>query len=73
MPDADPDDVTDRAPTGSDGSMPLPDLLCADLDEVVEAARQGDVGAFNEVVRRTYAGTYNLARRLVTDLSLIHI
>lgn len=37
----------------------------ADLDELVEAARSGDRGAFDEVVRRTYNETYTLALRLL--------
>jgi RNA polymerase sigma-70 factor (ECF subfamily) len=36
----------------------------ADLAEVVAAAREGDRGAFDEVVRRTYVDTYTLAVRL---------
>lgn len=39
----------------------------ADLDELVDAARQGDEVAFEEIVRRTHADTYSLARRLVSD------
>jgi len=37
----------------------------ADLDELVEAARVGDRGAFDELVRRTYSDTYTLALRLL--------
>ena len=36
----------------------------ADLDELVAAAREGDRGAFDEIVRRTYVDTYTLAVRL---------
>ena len=35
--------------------------------ELVEAARHGDEQAFEELVRRTHADTFALARRLVTD------
>ncbi len=35
-----------------------------DLDELVAAARDGDHGAFEELVRRTYVDTYTLAFRL---------
>lgn len=36
----------------------------ADLTELVAAAREGDRGAFDEIVRRTYVDTYTLAVRL---------
>jgi RNA polymerase sigma-70 factor (ECF subfamily) len=36
----------------------------ADLADVVAAAREGDRGAFDEIVRRTYVDTYTLAVRL---------
>lgn len=39
----------------------------ATLDELVEAARAGDVASFEELVRRTSADTFTLARRLVSD------
>lgn len=39
----------------------------ADLDQLVEAARHGDHDAFEELVRRTYADTFTLARRMVSD------
>lgn len=35
-----------------------------DAAELVKAARQGDRGAFDELVRQTYADTYTLAYRL---------
>ncbi len=47
--------------------MALTDLGTADLDQLVDAARHGDHPAFEELVRRTYAETYALARRLVSD------
>ena len=37
----------------------------ADLDDLVDAARVGDRGAFDELVRRTYSETYTLALRLL--------
>lgn len=36
----------------------------ADLADLVAAAREGDRGAFDEIVRRTYVDTYTLAVRL---------
>lgn len=42
---------------GADGGARLP-------DDLVAAARDGDLEAFEEVVRRTYVDTYTLARRL---------
>jgi RNA polymerase sigma-70 factor, ECF subfamily len=39
----------------------------ADLGELVAAARDGDRGAFDELVRATYAETYTLAYRLTGD------
>ena len=39
----------------------------ATLDELVEAAKAGDAASFEELVRRTSADTFTLARRLVSD------
>ncbi|HWJ98361.1 MAG TPA: sigma factor, partial [Acidimicrobiales bacterium] len=39
----------------------------ASFDELVAAAKAGDAGSFEELVRRTSADTYTLARRLVSD------
>jgi RNA polymerase sigma-70 factor (ECF subfamily) len=39
----------------------------ASLDELVEAAQHGDAASFEELVRRTSADTFTLARRLVSD------
>lgn len=39
----------------------------AHVDHLVEAARHGDHDAFEELVRRTHADTFTLARRLVSD------
>ena len=39
----------------------------AELTELVDAARDGDRAAFDELVRRTYVETYTLAYRLVGD------
>lgn len=55
------------APAGSEPTMQHRQLGRADLDEVVDAARRGDRSAFDELVRRTHAETYSLARRLVSD------
>lgn len=39
----------------------------SDLDQLVESAQHGDHPAFEELVRRTHADTFALARRLVSD------
>jgi len=38
-----------------------------EMAELVAAAKEGDRGAFDELVRRTYADTYTLAYRLTGD------
>lgn len=43
------------------------DHATAELDELVGSARSGDLRAFEELVRRTSADTYLLAKRLVSD------
>lgn len=48
-------------------SLPDTPRTAPDLGVLVDAARAGDTEAFDELVRRTYATTYTLARRLVTD------
>ena len=60
-------EVTPEAVPGSESSMAIRDPATAGLDELVEAARDGDHQAFEELVRRTHADTYTLARRLVSD------
>jgi RNA polymerase sigma-70 factor (ECF subfamily) len=47
--------------------MRCPDPTTATIDDLVDAARTGDHAAFEELVRRTSADTYTLARRLVSD------
>jgi len=47
--------------------MHLADPAAASLEDLVGAARDGSHPAFDELVRRTHAGTFTLARRLVTD------
>lgn len=47
--------------------MRLAHPTSAPLDDLVEASRHGDTAAFGELVRRTSAETYVLARRLVSD------
>ena len=42
-------------------------LESAEVDELIERAREGDHPAFEELVRRTYTDTYTLAFRLVGD------
>jgi RNA polymerase sigma-70 factor (ECF subfamily) len=59
--------VTLQAVAGSDAAMRLPDPGSATVDELVDAARGGDHASFEELVRRTHADTYLLARRLVSD------
>jgi len=66
-PGPDPGEVTDIDLDGSDAVMVILDVTAADLDELVEAARVGHREAFDELVRRTHADTYTLARRLVSD------
>ncbi len=39
----------------------------AELPDLVTAAQRGDHGAFDELVRRTSADTFTLARRLMSD------
>lgn len=43
------------------------DPIRSDLDQLVESAQDGDHPAFEELVRRTHADTFALARRLVSD------
>jgi RNA polymerase sigma-70 factor (ECF subfamily) len=47
--------------------MRLRDPRSASVDALVDAARVGDQLAFAELVRRTHADTFTLARRLVSD------
>ena len=42
-------------------------LESTEVDELVTEAKAGDHRAFEELVRRTYVGTYTLAYRLVGD------
>jgi RNA polymerase sigma-70 factor (ECF subfamily) len=60
-------DVTLTAVPESEPVMVIPDVTAASLDDLVEAAREGHKEAFEELIRRTYADTYTLARRLVSD------
>ncbi len=41
--------------------------LRAEVDRLVDAAREGDRTAFDELVRRTYVDTYTLAMRLTAN------
>ncbi len=41
--------------------------MTSDIVELVQAAQSGDSGAFDELVRRTYAETYTLALRLTSN------
>ncbi len=47
--------------------VPAAEPRLASIDDLVEAARHGDHPAFDELVRRTHADTFALARRLVSD------
>lgn len=60
-------EVTPAAGLRSERTMRPPDPGTADLDSLVETARHGDHEAFEELVRRTHADTFALARRLVSD------
>lgn len=65
-----PPDVTIVGVEESD--PPMEPVLATDpsqasIDELVEVARTGDHAAFDELVRRTHADTFALARRLVSD------
>jgi RNA polymerase sigma-70 factor (ECF subfamily) len=60
-------EVTLRAVPGSDLPMHAVDPAEAELEELVQQARGGDAAAFGELVRRTHAATFTLARRLVSD------
>lgn len=59
--------VTLAVVDGSEPPVRLAHPSAASVDELVDAARQGDGGAFGELVRRTSAETFTLARRLVSD------
>ncbi len=48
-------------------AMSVEAAVHAGLDELVLAAREGDDGAFAELVRRTHGDTFALARRLVSN------
>ena len=61
------DGVTVVPEVESNPAMQLADPATATLEELVDAARAGSHPAFDELVRRTHAGTFTLARRLVTD------
>jgi RNA polymerase sigma-70 factor (ECF subfamily) len=41
--------------------------MARDVDELVDAARDGDAAAFDALVRATYLDTYSLAHRLTGD------
>ena len=62
-----PERVTLAAVGGSDRPMRLLHPPTAGLDDLVDAARGGEHRAFEELVRRTSADTFTLARRLVSD------
>jgi RNA polymerase sigma-70 factor, ECF subfamily len=62
-----PADVTGTGDEGSDEVMRVHRADPPELAELVLAARQGDQDAFAELVRRTHADTFTLARRLVSD------
>lgn len=62
-----PAEVTLESTGESERPMHQLDPSTADLDQLVEAAKDGDHPAFEELVRRTYADTFALARRLVSD------
>jgi RNA polymerase sigma-70 factor (ECF subfamily) len=56
------------APPASPGAGESPDDSSTDpFDALVDAARRGDRGAFDELVRRTHRDTLRLALRLTAD------
>ncbi len=57
----DPRDVTSEVMTRSNSAM------SAEIGALVAAAKAGDRGAFDELVKATYAQTYTLALRLTHD------
>ncbi len=59
--------VTPLVAVRSEPPMHLHDPHAASDDALVDAARGGDRSAFGELVRRTHADTFTLARRLVSD------
>lgn len=65
--ETDADNVTDSTASGSDGVMHHRFPGRATDQQLIDAARDGDHGAFEELVRRTHTDLHNLARRLVTD------
>ena len=68
-PRSDPEEpqVTLAAVQGSKPTMRLVHPPSASVDELVGAAKAGDAASFEELVRRTSADTFTLARRLVSD------
>ena len=62
-----PDRVTLAPIAGSDLPMRLVHPPSASLGDLVEAAQRGDSASFEELVRRTSADAFTLARRLVSD------
>jgi RNA polymerase sigma-70 factor (ECF subfamily) len=67
VPPTDDVEVTGAPRLRSEPTMRYRDPSSATLDHLVEEARDGDHAAFEELVRRTHADTYALARRLVSD------
>ena len=65
--DPPPAKVTLASAARSKGAMQYLDPSRSDLDQLVESAQDGDHPAFEELVRRTHADTFALARRLVSD------
>ena len=65
--DPTPVKVTLASAARSKGAMQYLDPSRSDLDQLVESAQDGDHPAFEELVRRTHADTFALARRLVSD------
>lgn len=59
--------VTDAVPAGSKVTMHHRSWTGVEIGDVVDAARDGNRDAFDELVRRTHAETFALARRLVSD------
>ncbi len=62
-----PQQVTTEGTDRSEVAVPYRNAATAEFGQLVDAARHDDHEAFAEIVRRTHADTFTLARRLVSD------
>ena len=65
--DLDEAGVTPPIVVRSDPALTYRNASTAGIDQLVDAARQDDHEAFAELVKRTHADTFTLARRLVSN------